>query len=124
MPHTILHVISEDVEEEHIAANVQPTCMQEHRGDQRQIDRIRRLKGQIGRHSWERGLRDAMHDRRWYSRVREHKCLSVRAERYLIEKNGHVDDNQPPVYPRQGSAWSGIVFDMDHRLPPALVVVV
>ena len=63
MSHAIFHVIPEDVEEEHIAADMQPACMQEHGGDEGEVDGIWCVKWQRRRYSWKRCLRYTMHQR-------------------------------------------------------------
>src|SRR5215218_7558633 len=35
MPHGVLDVVAEDPEEEHVAADVEPTAVEEHRGQER-----------------------------------------------------------------------------------------
>jgi hypothetical protein len=39
MPHRVLDIVAEDPQEQHVAAQVQPAAVQEHRGDERQLGR-------------------------------------------------------------------------------------
>src|SRR5438552_13252286 len=98
VPHPVFYIVTKDVEEEHIAANVQPTSMQKHRGDEREVDWTRCVKWEMRRHSWQRRLRNTMCQCHRHNRIREHECLGVRAKRYLVEKYYHVYSDEPPCY--------------------------
>ena len=119
MPHTIFHIIPKNIEEEHIAANVQPACVDKLRSDEGKIDQIRRLKRQTRWHPRERGLRNAMRYRRGYNPIRKHKRRGIGTERYLIQKDHTIYNDQPPRDPWQTSSRSCIILNRNHKLPPA-----
>ena len=53
VPHRVLDVVAEDPQEQHVAAEVQPAAVQEHRGDQGQLgghDRELRRQRALARH--------------------------------------------------------------------------
>src|SRR5258708_34588760 len=110
-------MVHKDVEEEHIAADVQPSGVQKHSGDQGEVDQVWCVKREMRWHSWERRLRDTMCQRHRYNRIGEHECRSFRSKRYLVEKYSHVYSDEPPRYPGKASSWSCVVLDRNHTFP-------
>src|SRR5215472_2603512 len=118
MPHPVFDIVPKDEEEEHIAADVQPSSMQKHSSNQREVDRAWRTKREMRWHSWERCLWNTMRQRRRYHRICEHECRGVGPKRYLVKKYNHVYRNEPPCDPGKASSWPCIVLDRNHLFSP------
>src|SRR2546421_12921411 len=123
MPHPVFHIVPKDEEVEHIAADVQPSCMQKHGCEESKVNRAWRMKWQIGWRSWQRSLRNTMYQRYRDSRVREHKCWRLRPKRYLVEKDSDVGCNKPPCHPGESSSRAWIVLKRNHALPLVMLAV-
>src|SRR5579859_497188 len=118
MSHAVFHVVSEDIEEEHITADMQPTSVHEHGSDEGEVDRVRRVKGEMRGHPREQCLGYAMYQRQWYDRIGKHEGWSVRAKRNLVEKDDDVGNNQSPCHPGKAPARPWIVLDRNHVFFP------
>src|SRR5262249_47399203 len=103
----ILHIVAEDPEVEHIPGDVQQVGVQEHRGQQRDVDRLRLavrapLKGEID------VVRDGI-------RNGGEGCLEAIAVVLLGDEDDDVENDKRVVDERETSPWSWVVADWNHE---------
>src|SRR5207237_6664574 len=113
VPEGVLDVVAEDPEVEHVAAEVQPAGVQEHRGQQGDVDGQPDLRvgvdaaGDLARH------RAPLHD----------EALELLfGQGHLVQESRHVDGDHRIVAVGKAPALSGVVTDGEHRASPGAKV--
>src|SRR5947209_16298786 len=88
MAHCILDIVPEDPEEEHVAADMQPATVQEHRRDERGVEgrvdlRVRRLEGRM--------MDEARRDD---APLIDEEVRILPAQRQHVQEDEHVDRDE------------------------------
>src|SRR5262245_9744 len=107
VPHSILDVVAEDVEVEHIAADMGPTAVHKHRPKNGQIDRVRsRIESQSGTADSHQA-----HNIPPLGNLSGHHAVTISEFRVteLIDEDHHIQRDQGP-----GNDW---------KAPPHRIVV-
>src|SRR5207253_9912397 len=82
MAQAVFNVVAENPQVPHVADQVQPAAMQEHRGEKRHDDRRQRKMR----------LRPSEHGRRHHA-VELDEWFEIAAEREFVKKDNHVDED-------------------------------